>query len=570
MPHGLLKDFKSFFSEISAIELGQLKAFAVSFAEAKAFEYLEYLKQQCPPPEVLKQMGIVLQKIYKLMDAFDKKIQLVDKLPKLLEPPIKAGKLIVDILAHFPIPVSFPFAPGLPMGVINSISNLLVFLRKMVEAFESDIQLIRSILNQARGVFNPLRARLAGLEGILRRCAETPKLSGGSGETWGRLVGSGLVSDRLATLNLSGSNSLPRGSVYPVPVGSITIGEARMIITDFYTGSFTTGSYPIFKPLPPLGTGAGGGVGTGGVGTGAFGGAGGGVGTGGVGTGAFGGAGGGVGTGAFGGVIGTVAGAGGGVVGTVAGGVGATGTGAGGAGAGGTFKGFSIGSGITPNSFGAANKAGTVTLIGEDGTSITLGPDDKIIRINNTGPVRESDNGVNTVGVGGARTNPNGRFIPNNQSTTGGTGVGTVGRVIPGGGDNTGNDSGTFLPGIGRINTGLIPSQEDTPLNPVEVYIGGARAGFTPDERLGLIAEVQGNVKLNTPKFEDIFYKARNGNTYTLSIQIDETSDFVAPKRYAVAKDFRGIIVLQGPKSFASSPQVLIEELKFRIDRQLP
>lgn len=482
MPHGLLKDFKSLFSLIASIELGQLKAFAVSFAEAKVFEYIEYLKTQCPPPEVLRQMGVVLQKIYKLMDAFDKKIELIDRLPRLLEPPIRAGRIIVDILAHIPIPVSFPFTPGLPLGVINAISNLLVFLRKMVEAFESDIQLIRSILNQARGVFNPLRARLAGLEGILQRCAETPKYAGGSGETWGRLKGSAPVPDLLATLNLSGSNALPPGSTFPVRPGSITIGDARMIITEFYTGSFTPGSFPLLKPLSAV------------------------------------------------------------------------------------TSGTNINSTQTGNNTGTgvgSNKGNnTVTLIGQDGTSIILGSDDTVVGVTPS-PSR-------TIIGGGARTNPNGTFIPNTQSSTGGANTSTVGRVIPGGNSDTGLDSGVFLPGIGsRLDFNTITNPE-IGFIPERAFIDGTPTGFTPDERIGLIAEIQGNVKANTPKFEDVSYKARNGNTYTLSIQIDETSDFVAPKRYAVAKDFRGIVVLQGPKSFASSPQVLIDELKFRIDRQLP
>jgi len=41
------------------------------------------------------------------------------------------------------------------------------------------------------------------------------------------------------------------------------------------------------------------------------------------------------------------------------------------------------------------------------------------------------------------------------------------------------------------------------------------------------------------------------------------------PLRYAVALDPVGVVVLEGPRSFSSSTQVLIDELKFRIDNQL-
>lgn len=56
---------------------------------------------------------------------------------------------------------------------------------------------------------------------------------------------------------------------------------------------------------------------------------------------------------------------------------------------------------------------------------------------------------------------------------------------------------------------------------------------------------------------------------YTLAIIEDPNSPPVAPKRYAIAKDRRGIVVLQGPSSFSADTQVLLDEIKFRIDNQL-
>lgn len=57
---------------------------------------------------------------------------------------------------------------------------------------------------------------------------------------------------------------------------------------------------------------------------------------------------------------------------------------------------------------------------------------------------------------------------------------------------------------------------------------------------------------------------------FTLEIIQDPNSPGIAPRRYAIAKDTRGIIVLRGPSSFSSSTQVLLDEIKFRIDNQLP
>jgi prefoldin subunit 5 len=56
---------------------------------------------------------------------------------------------------------------------------------------------------------------------------------------------------------------------------------------------------------------------------------------------------------------------------------------------------------------------------------------------------------------------------------------------------------------------------------------------------------------------------------YTLEIVQDPNSPKIAPKRYAIAKNKAGTIVLYGPSSFSSSTQVLLDEIKFQIDKQL-
>lgn len=55
---------------------------------------------------------------------------------------------------------------------------------------------------------------------------------------------------------------------------------------------------------------------------------------------------------------------------------------------------------------------------------------------------------------------------------------------------------------------------------------------------------------------------------YTLLIIQDPNSPQIAPRRFAVAKDRRGVIVIKGPPSFSSSTDVLLDEIKFRIDNQ--
>ncbi len=86
----------------------------------------------------------------------------------------------------------------------------------------------------------------------------------------------------------------------------------------------------------------------------------------------------------------------------------------------------------------------------------------------------------------------------------------------------------------------------------------GDTAGIDSVEGLNLaaFAEIGGNLT-----FE---YRG-----YTIEIRTDPNSPAIAPRRYAVALDPVGVVVLTGPSSFSSDTNILIEELKFRIDNQL-
>lgn len=79
----------------------------------------------------------------------------------------------------------------------------------------------------------------------------------------------------------------------------------------------------------------------------------------------------------------------------------------------------------------------------------------------------------------------------------------------------------------------------------------------------GTPTDAQGNIDPN------YLHTSTAGKVYKLAIQEDPDSPKIAPRRYATATDSRGIIVLRGPSSFSSSTQVLLDELKFRIDNQL-
>lgn len=72
--------------------------------------------------------------------------------------------------------------------------------------------------------------------------------------------------------------------------------------------------------------------------------------------------------------------------------------------------------------------------------------------------------------------------------------------------------------------------------------------------------EQSSNIDSNSEQYKGLF----------LSVVRDPNSPTIAPKNYAIAKDRTGVVVLYGQSSFSADTKVLIEELKFRIDNQLP
>jgi hypothetical protein len=88
-------------------------------------------------------------------------------------------------------------------------------------------------------------------------------------------------------------------------------------------------------------------------------------------------------------------------------------------------------------------------------------------------------------------------------------------------------------------------------------------------ELLGAVQPPENTGSEGTPN-ESFTYRGANGKDYTLAIIEDRGVEGPIPRRVAVAKDNIGVIVLRGQPSFSSDTQVLLDELKFRIDNQLP
>lgn len=65
------------------------------------------------------------------------------------------------------------------------------------------------------------------------------------------------------------------------------------------------------------------------------------------------------------------------------------------------------------------------------------------------------------------------------------------------------------------------------------------------------------------------YHTGPDGTVYELKIILEVDGPKIAPRHFATATNPEGVVVFKGDKSFSSSTDVLLDELRFRIDNQL-
>jgi len=88
-------------------------------------------------------------------------------------------------------------------------------------------------------------------------------------------------------------------------------------------------------------------------------------------------------------------------------------------------------------------------------------------------------------------------------------------------------------------------------------------------ELLSKVQPLENTGSEGTPD-DSYLFNSESGKVYEIAIIEDMQGDGPIPRRLAVAKDNIGVIILRGQPSFSADTTVLIEELKFRINNQLP
>lgn len=185
MPHGFLKDFKSKLSEVATAVLGIATAIAIQQVQKVVLEVLERLRESCPPPDELERLTQKINNVKQVVNGIQSKVDKIRALPQYLQPAILGAKIIVDIIAHFPVPGTIGTPPGPAGGVIYSEprgmaatrASKLTKFQKFIEALEDDVQAINIVLGAFQGVFVPILSALNLIEGLIAQCASNQSLT---------------------------------------------------------------------------------------------------------------------------------------------------------------------------------------------------------------------------------------------------------------------------------------------------------------------------------------------------------------------------------------------------------
>ena len=180
----------------------------------------------------------------------------------------------------------------------------------------------------------------------------------------------------------------------------------------------------------------------------------------------------------------------------------------------------------------------------------TLDNSGNLSNIKRLGTQDEIDNGATDVVIAGTGTGKNGAF--------------------------TKSDLNNDQQGIDRAIKALTESLRKINDSNIGSGTGGQGVGDTSQNAFkGNIKKLLDSLQNLTPEDKaapgSFTYTAENGITYALEIEKDPTSPEIAPRRFGVARTLdEGVAVIKGQPSFSSDTDVLLDEVKFRLDNQLP
>lgn len=170
--NSFLSLLKSQLPQIAATQLGKVKAFAESRVREEIDQIIREVEQECPSSNAIASLSVKLNNLTNLTNKYQKSVQTVRKIPSTLNPVIQSTDVIVNLLSTLPLPSSVPPGIGIPVGVLNTQSEILVWARRTVSILEEDQQAILEMVDSVDTVFNPLRSKLTLVQQLLDRCAD--------------------------------------------------------------------------------------------------------------------------------------------------------------------------------------------------------------------------------------------------------------------------------------------------------------------------------------------------------------------------------------------------------------
>jgi len=182
MPHFGLKIPKIKIDKVSAELLTYAEILIREYAEKKIANIIDYLRQQCPPPDVIEKMLATTNRINKQIAKAGKRAEKVKKQSDALKVAIDAAKVVINIIAHFNVPTAF----GPPQtGVVFAMNLSLIVTRaaklkwwtELVEYLEEKNDNLNEILANFNLVFIPITAKLELINALLNRCSQNPNLT---------------------------------------------------------------------------------------------------------------------------------------------------------------------------------------------------------------------------------------------------------------------------------------------------------------------------------------------------------------------------------------------------------
>lgn len=189
MPHLKLKKLKLNIDKHAATILAYAEGLARRYAEEKIAEFIDYLRKQCPPQEVIVEMLKTTSTIRKTVGKASKRGQKIKKLSDKLKIALDAVDIAIEIITHFNIPKTFgawaglsgPFGPPFMWNIPEIIETYrnakLQWLIDARDKIEEENDNINDILRDFEIVFVPLLAKIELVDAILNRCLQNPNIS---------------------------------------------------------------------------------------------------------------------------------------------------------------------------------------------------------------------------------------------------------------------------------------------------------------------------------------------------------------------------------------------------------